>query len=162
MSSILDNILFQKEYGMADATLHRAFRFLHPDLDQPGTPPGQSGLLLDLHGAVTMVAGDDSVRQSVLLLLSTRPGERLMRPSYGCSLNSLVFSPNDDTTAAIAIHHARQALLQWEPRIDILTLDAHRHPAQPEILVIVLKYQVRTTQQIEELHISLDLTGGGA
>ncbi len=85
-----------------------------------------------------------------------------MRPNYGCNLNSLVFSPNDDTTAAIAIHHVRQALLQWEPRIDILELDAHRDPYQATVLVIVLKYQVRTTLQAEELQISLDLSGGGA
>jgi phage baseplate assembly protein W len=85
-----------------------------------------------------------------------------MRPNYGCNLNSLVFAPNDDTTAAIAIHHVRQALLQWEPRIDILDLEAHRDPEQPHVLEIVLKYRVRITHQAEELQISLNLAGGGA
>ena len=145
---------------MTARALHCAFCFVHPDLDQPGAPPEQSGLRLGPRGSLAMVSGDDSVRQSVLLLLSTRPGERLMRPGYGCNLRSLVFAPNDDTTAAIAIHHIRQALTHWEPRIDILTLEAQRDPQQANILVISLKYQVRTTRQAEELHISLDLAGG--
>ncbi len=82
-----------------------------------------------------------------------------MRPAYGCDLNRLVFAPNDDTTAAIAIHHVRRALLQWEPRIDILALDAYRDPNQANTLLINLKYQVRTTQQVEEMQLSLDLAG---
>jgi hypothetical protein len=147
---------------MADRAPNRAFRFIHPDLDQPGALPEHSGLQLGPRGSLGMVSGDDAVRQAVLLLLSTRPGERVMRPNYGCNLNSLVFAPNDDTTAAIAIHNVRQALLQWEPRLDILTLKAQPDPEQPNVLVILLKYQVRTTHQTEELQISLDLTGGGA
>ena len=106
-----------------------------------------------------MVAGNDSVRQAVLLLLSTRPGERVMRPDYGCNIHQLVFSPNDDTTAAIAIYHVRRALLQWEPRIDIRKLDAHRDPEEPAALLITLEYQVRTTQAVEQIELSLNLTG---
>lgn len=144
------------------AAHNHAFRFIHPDLDRPGAAPEHSGLSLGLRGSVAMVSGDDAVRQAVLLLLSTRPGERLMRPNYGCNLYSLVFAPNDDATASIAIHHVRRALLQWEPRIEILTLDAHRDPNQANLLEINLKYRVRTTHQTEELQIAFDLTGGGA
>lgn len=146
---------------MADQISNNAFRFIHPDLDQPGVSTERGGLRLGPRGSLAMISGDDSVRQAVLLLLSTRPGERVMRPNYGCDLNSLAFAPNDDTTAAIANHHVRRALLQWEPRIDILALDAQRDPYQANTLVIVLKYQVRTTHQTEEVQISLDLTGGG-
>lgn len=149
---------------MAPRVSYRAFRFIHPDLDLPADPSGgisaeRSGLQLGPRGSLAMVSGDDSIRQAVLLLLSTRPGERIMRPNYGCHLNQLVFAPNDDTTAAIAIHHVRRALLQWEPRIDILTLDAYRDPDQANTLLISLKYQVRTTQQVEEMQLSLDLAG---
>lgn len=155
---------------MANPAPNRAFRFVHPDLDLPAAQPDPSGanlvepsgLRLGPRGNLAMVSGDDSVRQAVLLLLSTRPGERVMRPNYGCNLHTLVFAPNDDTTAAIAIHHVRRALLQWEPRINVLDLDAHRDPVQANTLVIELKYQVRATHQTEELQISLDLAGGGA
>jgi phage baseplate assembly protein W len=153
---------------MARPAPNRAFRFVHPDLDLPdalpdpsgANPEAYSGLRLGPRGGPDMVSGDDSVRQAVLLLLSTRPGERVMRPNYGCYLNQLVFAPNDDTTAAIAIHHVRRALLQWEPRIDILSLDAHRDPDDATTLLIILKYQVRTTHQVEELQLALDLAGG--
>ena len=67
-----------------------------------------------------MVEDDASIRQSLLLLLSTSPGERVMRPDYGCSLRRLVFAPNDDTTAGLAIHYVRQAVERWEPRVEIL------------------------------------------
>ncbi len=144
-----------------------AFRFVHPDLDaQPApfesggpAPVNHSGLQVEARGSISMIGGDAAVRQSVLLLLSTRPGERLMRPTYGCNLSQLIFAPNDDTTAAIAVHHVRSALLQWEPRIDIRKLEARRDPYRPGLLVITLQYQVRSSQQKEELHLSLDLAG---
>ncbi len=133
---------------------HTALRFNHPDLD-----PGRSGLQLTPRGSVATVSEDDSVRQSVLLLLSTRPGERVMRPNYGCDLFQLMFSPNDDTTAAIAMHYVQQALLRWEPRIEILTLDAGRDPELPGVLLIQLAYRVRTTRTVEHIDLSLDLAG---
>ena len=146
---------------------NRAFRFVHPDLDEPFTAPessavlrGQhSGLRLEPRGSLAMVSGDAAVRQSLLLLLSTRPGERLMRPTYGCNLSQLVFAPNDDTTAAIAIHHVRRAVQRWEPRINILKLEARRDPYQPSLLVITLQYQVRSSQNVDQVELSLDLVG---
>ena len=78
-----------------------------------------------------MVDESGSVRQAILLLISTTPGERVMRPNYGCALGRLVFSPNDDTTAGLATHYVRQALLRWEPRIQILQLEATRGSTRP-------------------------------
>jgi len=152
---------------MAPRASSRAFHFIHPDLDPPAGPSAgisaeRSGLHLGPRGSLAMVSGDDAIRQAVLLLLSTRPGERVMRPNYGCNLHQLVFAPNDDTTAAIAIHHVRKALSQWEPRIDILSLDAYRDPNAANTLLIILKYQVRTTQQVEEMRLTLDLAGDDA
>ena len=106
-----------------------------------------------------MVEDEDAVRQAILLLLSTSPGERVMRPEYGCDLHRLIFSPNDDTTAGLAIHYVRRALERWEPRIDILRLDATRCAENPGVLEIVLEYRVRATWQIENLVFHLDLTG---
>jgi phage baseplate assembly protein W len=82
-----------------------------------------------------------------------------MGPNYGCDLHHLMFSPNDDTTAAIAMHYVRQALIQWEPRIDIVSLDAERVPSEPGILIISLEYQVRTTSSVERVELSLNLAG---
>jgi phage baseplate assembly protein W len=95
------------------------------------------------------------------MLLATRPGERVMRPHYGCHLHRLVFSPNDDTTAGLAIHYVRHAIERWEPRIDVIHLDAKKsdRDSNPGLLEISLAYRVRATLQSERLAYAFDLTG---
>lgn len=138
-------------------TRYRAWRFIHPDLDPGGAP----GLAVTNRGRIAMVEGAASVRQAILLLLSTRPGERVMRPNYGCNLHRLVFSPNDDTTAGLAIHYVRQALDRWEPRIDVLHLDAiaSSDKPYPGLLEIYLEYRLRSTLQSESFTYVFDLMG---
>lgn len=139
-----------------NAPRYRAWRFSHPDFEDAGVPPG---LRVSNRGGVEMVDGGASIQQAILLLLSTPPGERVMRPHYGCNLRSLVFSPNDDTTAGLCIHYVRQAIARWEPRIDVLRLDATRSTALPGVLEIDLEYRVRATQQTENLTYAFDLSG---
>jgi len=138
------------------APRYRAWRFLYPDLD---AAEEFAGLALSARGGIEMVAENDSVRQALLLLFSTIPGERVMRPDYGCLIHRLVFSPNDETTAGLAIHYVRRAIDLWEPRIDVLRLDATRNPEMPERLNILLEYRVRATQQIQSLSYPLNLSG---
>ena len=138
------------------------WKFIHPNLEQivgTGVDQAPTGLVLTGSTGIDMVSDDDAVRQSVLMLLSTRPGERVMRPEYGCNLHQLVFSPCDDTTAGIAIYLVRTALQQWEPRIDIRALDAYPDPLNPTVLIISLQYQVRMTRANEEIQLSLNLAG---
>ncbi len=139
------------------APRYRAWRFLYPGLD---AADDFAGLSLTPRGRIEMVQNGDSVRQSILLLISTIPGERIMRPDYGCLIHRLMFSPNDDTTAGLAIYYVRRALEQWEPRIDILDLDANRNAENPERLDILLQYSVRATQRVESLALAFDVTGG--
>lgn len=131
------------------------------------------GLHIAATGGIDMVKEDESVRQAILLLISTVPGERVMRPEYGCYLHRLIFSPNDDTTAGLAIHYVRSALERWEPRIDVIRLDAVRDIDQLEqwietrhapddagnVLYIGLLYRVRATRQLRELTIPVNLAG---
>jgi Bacteriophage baseplate protein W len=125
---------------------YRALRFIDPD-----------GLALTATGAVAMVDGDASVRQAILLLLSTVPGERLMRPDYGSHLHRLLFAPNDHTTAGLAIHYVRQALRRWEPRVDVVDLDAGADPDIATRLNITLRYQVRSSRAVDDLIFPFDL-----
>jgi Bacteriophage baseplate protein W len=137
----------------------RSWRFLVPRLDAPGEPVG---LVVDPSGAIDTVADDEAVRQSLLMLISTRPGERVMRPEYGCDLHRLVFSPNDDTTAGLAIHFVRQAVERWEPRVEILRVDANRDPDEATRLAIALDYRVRATLQAGSIEVGVDLQQGVA
>lgn len=134
----------------------RGWSFLFPGLDDSH---GEVGLRLSASGGVAQVEDEAALRQAVLMLLSTLPGERVMRPDYGCALQRLVFSPNDDTTAGLAIHYVRQALERWEPRIEILRLDAERVPSEPGRLDIVLEYRAVATLVESSLTLPLLLAG---
>ncbi|MDX6710765.1 MAG: uncharacterized protein QOH96_1781 [Blastocatellia bacterium] len=135
---------------------YRAWSFLSPDID---APEEFAGLGISPTGGIQMVEETASVRQSILLLLSTIPGERVMRPDYGCQLHRLIFSPNDGTTAGFAIHYTRQALERWEPRIEITYLDAGRNPESPGQLDIELEYRLRRLQRTDQIAFSISLTG---
>ena len=122
---------------------------------------GLVGLELNVMGELERVNAYEGARQAILLLLATSPGERLLRPDYGCDLQRLVFSPNDDTTAGLAIHYVRQAITKFEPQIEILNLDATPDTEVPERLLIVLDYRLQGDTQAETLTVPLDLSGEG-
>jgi phage baseplate assembly protein W len=134
---------------------YRGLQFLHPVLD----PGGVGGLQISLHGGLSMVEEANSVRQAILMLLSTFPGERVMRPRYGCNLQQLLFSPNDNTTAGLAIHIVRQALAQWEPRVEIVRIDANANPDDAARMDIQLKYRLRSGGDQQQLQYSINLSG---
>ena len=135
--------------------LHHALRFDHPDLGSAAPHPG---LRFAADGRIEAVAAGDSVRQAILLLLSTAPGERVMRPAYGCPLHRLMFAENNATTAGLAIHYVRSAIERWEPRVEIVTLDAGQNAHRPELLDVVLEYRLRSGRQSDQLSFSLNLT----
>lgn len=134
----------------------RTFRFVHPDLE---VSEGAGGLRIGPLGRPELVEGDAAVRQAILLLLSTVPGERVMRPDYGCELDRLLFAPNDETTAGLAIHYVRRALDRFEPRIEIVSLDAERAPEDASRLDLRLVYRVRASRREGRLELPLRLTG---
>jgi hypothetical protein len=138
------------------AAVYRSWQFLVPGIDASDE---FSGLMLNPRGGIEMVTDSASVRQAILLLLKTTPGERVMRPDYGCDLQRLIFSPNDPTTAGLALHYVRQALARWEPRIEILRLDAGTNDLEPWRLDIVLEYRLKATRRVEALAIPVDLAG---
>ena len=122
-----------------------------------------AGPLATASGGIATVTGDAVVRQAIVMLLSTRPGERVMRPDYGCPLNRLLFNGNDATTAGLAIHYVGQALRRFEPRIDVVRLVAGPAPddATGSVLEVQLDYRVRVNQRRETLTLGLDLAGRG-
>jgi phage baseplate assembly protein W len=135
---------------------YRGWRFVVPATDSADLG---AGMFVQPTGSIAMVEEDDAIRQALLLLISTRPGERVMRPAYGCDLERLIFSPNDDTTAGLAMHYVRQAVERWEPRVEILGVDAWRDPEDASTIQIVLDYQVRATLNKGQLVVPVGLEG---
>jgi uncharacterized protein len=131
------------------------WRFRVPPYDAPPDEP--VGLVIDPAGGIDTVSDDEAIRQSLLLLISTRPGERVMRPEYGCDLHRLLFAPNDDTTAGLAIHFVRHAVERYEPRVEVLRVDANRDPYEATRLEIVLDYRVRATLRADSIIVAVDL-----
>jgi uncharacterized protein len=120
---------------------------------------GPAGLQLAPNGGVATVSGDAAIRQAIFMLLATAPGERVMRPEYGCDLHRLMFSPADDTTAGLAIHYVRRALERFEPRIELLHVDATAPPEDPTRLELVIDYRVRAGGGVARLTYDLALGG---
>lgn len=115
------------------------------------------GLVIGNRGGLVRSSDSDSVRQSILMLLSTLPGERIGRPSYGCDLKRLVFEPNDEATAGMAIHYVGSAIRRWEPRVDITRLTANADPIGSSRLVIAVEYTIREVGIQDLLSLTLDL-----
>lgn len=70
-------------------------------------------------GQMRLVPGQDDIHQAIQIILSTVPGERLMRPEFGCRVYDLVFESRDANTANLLKLYVREALNRWEPRIRV-------------------------------------------
>jgi phage baseplate assembly protein W len=105
---------------------------------------------LDATGDVALVSHEEDVRQSVLLILETEPGERAMRPDFGAGLRALAFEPMNTTTMALARHRVQTALIDWEPRIDSIAVAVTALPPEGR-LTIDIRYRVRSTNTFYNL-----------
>ncbi len=94
---------------------------------------------------VDMVAEDEDIHQSLYLLIATIPNERLMNPSYGCDLNSLVFERISQGLRQEIISMVAMAILRFEPRVDVNEIDVRVSSEDYGTLLILVDYTVRTT-----------------
>ncbi len=94
---------------------------------------------------------EEAVQQSIWMILSTAKGERMMRPDFGCDIHDFVFAPNHLNTVGQIISGVQDALLEWEPRIDVLNVDIVPEANQPNRVLIQINYQVRTTNNVFNL-----------
>lgn len=102
------------------------------------------------NGQITTAADADDVRQSILVILGTNKGERVMRPTFGCDLWRLVFHPLNTTTMSLAQHHVEEALTTWEPRIDQVTVVVSAERPLGRML-IEIDYRIRSSNTFYNL-----------
>lgn len=100
---------------------------------------------LDENGRIKLARHEESIQQSIWMILGTSPGERVMTPEFGCGLHDLVFAVNNARTAGEVTAAVTEALITWEPRIDLLDVAAYPDTDQPNLLLIEINYAVRTT-----------------
>ena len=111
-------------------------------------------------GDVVLASDAEDIRQAILIILGTTPGERVMRPDFGAGLYALVFEPLNTTTKALARHYVEQALIQWEPRIDSITVTV-TDEARLGRLTIEINYRIRATNVFYNLVYPFYLMEGG-
>jgi phage baseplate assembly protein W len=111
-------------------------------------------------GQISLSGYEERIRQSILIILGTAKGERVMRPDFGCGIHELVFAPNDQTTEARVGFEVREALLDFEPRIDVDEVRVVRET--PERMVIHVAYRVRRTNNTFNLVYPFYLERSGA
>lgn len=99
-------------------------------------------------GKIAQAKYEQRVEESIYLILSTAKGERVMLPDFGCGIHDLVFAPNNASALTLVVHHVREALVRYEPRVDILDVDADTAPDQPNLLLIRINYRIRTNNAI--------------
>lgn len=102
-------------------------------------------------GGVLLAAEHNEIDQAIHIILSTSPGERVMRPTFGCRLHDLLFAPNNSHTAAQARRYVEEALGMWEPRINVRRIDVRPNEDADHCLVIEVEYEIKATHDQRSL-----------
>jgi Bacteriophage baseplate protein W len=106
---------------------------------------------VDQSGSIAFTQGAADIDGSLRMVLTTAPGERLMRPQFGCRIWDLLFEPINANTIGLMAAAVRDAVSQWEPRIDLEDVAIDPDPADHSKVLINLKYRVRTTNDRRNL-----------
>lgn len=102
-------------------------------------------------GELAMATFEEDIRQAIMIIIGTAPGERVMRPDFGAGLNKLVFEPVNTTTMALVKHRVERALIEWEPRIDVEEVKVMTDTVERNKLFIDVTYRIRATNSRQNL-----------
>jgi phage baseplate assembly protein W len=112
-------------------------------------------------GRVASVAYEEDIRQSIMIILETAPGERVMRPNFGCGIHELVFAAMDSTTLQRVRSVVEEALRRCEARIDVLAVNVDDAASIEGRLLVEIEYRVRKTNQLGNLVFPFYFREGG-
>lgn len=102
-------------------------------------------ITMDERGGLALSEYEEKVRESILIILGTAKGERVMRPEFGCDIHAFVFSVINTSTLTLIQSAVKEALLRWEPRIEVLGVETSTEKIDDGILSIQIEYKVRAT-----------------
>lgn len=106
---------------------------------------------LDRRKGVAMSQFEENIEESILIILGTALGERVMRPDFGCAVHDLIFAPNNSNTHGLIIYYVKEALTKWEPRIQALDVKAVLDRNELSRINTEIKYQVIATNNVYNL-----------
>jgi phage baseplate assembly protein W len=109
------------------------------------------GLHVSGEGNLALMAGERDIIKSIYIILSTAPGERVMRPEFGCGIHNYVFAAIGPGLFSIISYEVRNSLARWEPRIEVEDVITFADPDEPERLLVNITYSVRQTNNRRNL-----------
>ena len=112
------------------------------------------------NGTLTYSSEEENVREAIWILLGTARGERQMLPNFGCGIHDLVFAPNSRTTWGNVQHLVKDALTQWEARIDVLDVMVTDDSGEDNTLLIRVNYRIRSNNAFGNLVYPFYITEG--
>ncbi len=115
--------------------------------------------LPDANGQLHYPTVEESVRQSIKIILLTRPGEQLMRPGFGAGLENFLHEPNTLVTRKRIQDLVSESLNRWESRIILNQVDVEEVPESPTQIRIQILYQLRRTGISQQLGLTMQLEG---
>jgi phage baseplate assembly protein W len=108
-------------------------------------------LQVDRRGGIALARDEQDIDQAIQLILGTAPGERPMRPEFGCGVHDFVFDSIDANTVGRMEEAIREALDRWEPRIQVQSVEFDLSAADNGLLTIDIGYTVRATNNERNL-----------
>ncbi len=102
-------------------------------------------LQISQQGGLSLARGVQEIEQAIRIILGTSPGERMMRPEFGCRIHELIFAPDNASTRRLVAYYVEEALDRWEPRIDVLEVNASSNIDQSGTLMVEIQYQIKDT-----------------
>lgn len=116
-------------------------------------------LQIDPRGGIALASGERDIEQAIRIVLATAPGERVMRPQFGCRAWELLFAPRNAATRALLMHHVEQALGRWEPRIEVSEVRVLDDPARDSAFLVEIDYLIKATHDERSIVYPFFLTG---
>ncbi len=98
---------------------------------------------IDATGGVALVTREREIEEAIRIILGTAPGERPMRPEFGCRIHDYVFGPVSSSTAGLMVYAVRTALERWEPRIDVNDVLVGFDNSNQGTIYLDIRYTVR-------------------
>ena len=102
-------------------------------------------LRVNARGEIALVSAERDVEESIRIILGTRPGERVMRPEFGCRAHELLFEPRSAAAETLLKQYVSQALRRWEPRIDVRSVTVLSHNELDGALLVEISYLIKAT-----------------
>lgn len=106
---------------------------------------------VDQRGALTLVGGETDIAQAISIILATAPGERPMRPEFGCAVHDHVFEVLDASAFGAIENAVRQAIERWEPRVTVTAVDFDLERRDEGCLDIILTYEIPEVPGVRNL-----------